>query len=85
MEKKTFGSQNSPIRSGSVLPTELIAKPYGASCGFNESGALGNNSNGQESESSARSTPDSVLWRFWDAGSERSYHGAPAIVELGEI
>jgi hypothetical protein len=26
-----------------------------------------------------------ILWRFWDAGYERSYHGAPAIVDLGEI
>ena len=26
-----------------------------------------------------------VLWRFWDAGYERSYHGTPAIVDLGDI
>ncbi|MGB8802593.1 MAG: hypothetical protein WCC97_18095 [Candidatus Acidiferrales bacterium] len=38
-----------------------------------------------ENGSSPRSTPDLVLWRFWDAGYERSYHGAPAIVDLGEI
>jgi hypothetical protein len=38
-----------------------------------------------ENDSSPRSTPDSVLWRFWEAGYERSFHGAPAIADLGEI
>lgn len=26
-----------------------------------------------------------VIWRFWDAGFERSHHGAPGIVDLGDI
>ncbi len=26
-----------------------------------------------------------VIWRYWDAGYARSFHGEAAIVELGEI
>jgi hypothetical protein len=26
-----------------------------------------------------------VVWRFYEAGYERSYHGAPCVIELGEI
>jgi len=26
-----------------------------------------------------------VVWQFWRMNQMRSYHGAPAIVELGEI
>ena len=28
---------------------------------------------------------DHVVWQYWNAGYERSFHGEPAIVELGEI
>jgi hypothetical protein len=38
-----------------------------------------------EQDSSQHSSPDSILWRFWDAGYERSFHGAPGIVHLGKI
>jgi hypothetical protein len=27
----------------------------------------------------------SVVWEYWRAGYERSFHGQPAVVELGEI
>jgi|BogFormECP03_OM2_1039629.scaffolds.fasta_scaffold00472_2 hypothetical protein len=56
MEKKTFGSQNSPIRLGTVRHMQNIQRPSDASCGSKESGASGNISNGRESESFARST-----------------------------
>jgi hypothetical protein len=26
-----------------------------------------------------------VVWRAWDAGYERSFHGEPAVIELGDI
>ncbi len=26
-----------------------------------------------------------VIWNYWRAGYERSFHGEPAVVELGEI
>ena len=29
--------------------------------------------------------PEHVVWEYWRAGYERSYHGEPGIVELGEI
>ena len=27
----------------------------------------------------------SVVWEYWRAGYERSFHGQPAVIELGEI
>jgi hypothetical protein len=27
----------------------------------------------------------SIVWEYWRAGYERSYHGEPAIIDLGEI
>ncbi len=33
-----------------------------------------------------RATPrQKVIWDYWRAGYERSFHGEPAVVELGEI
>ncbi|HXA76980.1 MAG TPA: hypothetical protein VNV41_07580 [Candidatus Acidoferrales bacterium] len=26
-----------------------------------------------------------IVWEYWKAGFERSYHGEPSVVELGEI
>ena len=26
-----------------------------------------------------------VVWEYWRAGYERSFHGQPAVIELGEI
>jgi hypothetical protein len=33
----------------------------------------------------ADSTAVKVVWEYWRAGYERSFHGEPAVVELGEI
>jgi hypothetical protein len=30
-------------------------------------------------------SPIRVVWEYWRAGFERSYHGKPGIVDLGEI
>ena len=88
MGEKTFGSQNSRTRSATVRHTKLIAKPYDASCGSNESGALGNISNGQESESFAHSTSNSdvrVEWPPWRlTHSQFRYRGTSNIIDLGE-
>jgi hypothetical protein len=37
------------------------------------------------SESQPVETSLRVIWEFWRAGYERSYHGEPGVVELGEI
>lgn len=26
-----------------------------------------------------------VIWRFYEAGYERSFHGAPGVVDLGDL
>ena len=36
-------------------------------------------------ELATNESKEHVIWRYWDAGYERSFHGEPAIVELGEI
>ncbi|MGC1673463.1 MAG: hypothetical protein WA739_14480 [Candidatus Acidiferrales bacterium] len=38
-----------------------------------------------ERDKSERELLLSVRWEFWRAGYERSYHGEPGIVNLGEI
>jgi hypothetical protein len=81
---KTSGFRGSLEPSATLRPSQNIQRPCAASAEFSASGnGAANISSGKDS--SPRSTPDSVLWRFWDAGYERSYHGAPAIVDLGEI
>jgi hypothetical protein len=33
-----------------------------------------------------RETPElTIIYEYWKAGCERSYHGEPAVIELGEI
>jgi hypothetical protein len=75
-----------PSRNGSIIkwPMQSTPQPSRNTVAFNGSGNSAGNSS-SEKDSSPRSTPDLVLWRFWDAGYERSFHGAPAIVDLGEI
>jgi len=81
---KTSGFRGSLEPSATSWPSQNIQQPCDASAAFSDSGNGAANIS-SELDSSKRSTPDLVLWRFWDAGYERSCHGAPAIVDLGEI
>ncbi|MGB7752778.1 MAG: hypothetical protein WCF88_14600 [Candidatus Acidiferrales bacterium] len=81
---KTSGFRGSLELSATLRPSQNIQRPCDASAAFSDSGNGAANIS-SEQDSSKRSTPDLILWRFWDAGYERSYHGAPAIVDLGEI
>ena len=67
------------VRSGNVR--EIPCFDSGV---CNDFGGLEENTcSGQDS--SRHSKPDSVLWRFWDAGYERSCHTEGGTVDLGEI
>jgi hypothetical protein len=33
----------------------------------------------------ATAEPVQVCWEFWREAQQRSFHGAPAVIELGEI
>jgi hypothetical protein len=81
---KTSGFRGSLEPSATLRPLQNIQRPFDATDAYNGSGNSAA-STSSERGSSPRSTPDLVLWRFWDAGFERSYHGAPPVVDLGEI
>jgi hypothetical protein len=81
---KTFVSQPSVETSIMRRATQDIRPASGDSGVCNDFGDLEENTcSGQDS--SRHSKPDSVLWRFWDAGYERSCHTEGGTVDLGEI
>jgi hypothetical protein len=33
----------------------------------------------------AESATAKIIWRFWDAGYQRSFHGEPGVIDLGDL